>query len=124
MKHRRLLVPVVLVVLVVAGVVMWQVPRATAQSPTVELFGRVNLVEGYSLPTYTGCHALVALRDTPGTTVAVMTKEPRLQSLLETALSTGKLVAFWGQKNTRPVSPRGGTWSVTVYDIDGVILYK
>jgi hypothetical protein len=34
----------------------------------VELFGHVNLVEGYDLPSFNGCHALVALRDTPGKT--------------------------------------------------------
>jgi hypothetical protein len=93
-------------------------------SPTVELFGHVILVEGYALPTYTGCHALVALRDMPGTTIAVMTSEQRLQSLLETALATGNLIAFWGQKLANPPTPRGGTWSVDVYSIDGVILYN
>ena len=93
-------------------------------SPNVELFGHVILVEGYALPTYTGCHALVALRDMPGTTVAVMTSEHRLQSLLETALSTGNLIDFWGQKLMNPPTPRGGTWSVDVYGIDGVILYN
>lgn len=46
-----------------------------------ELFGHVTLVEGYDLSAYTGCHALVSLRDQPGTTVAVLTTEFRLQSL-------------------------------------------
>ena len=91
---------------------------------TVELFGYVTLVEGYALPTYTGCHGLVALRDTPGKTVAVLTSELRLQSLLETALKTGNLIAFIGQKLSNPPTPRGGTWSVDVYSIDGVILYN
>lgn len=89
----------------------------------VELFGHVNLVEGYALPAYTGCHALVALRDTPGKTVAVMTTEIRLQSLLETALDTKNLIAFLGVKLLSPPTPRGGTWAVDVYSIDGVILY-
>ena len=53
-----------------------------------ELFGHVTLVEGYALTSFTGCHALVSLRDTPGKTVAVLTSEIRLQSLLETALAT------------------------------------
>ena len=92
--------------------------------PTVELFGHVTLVEGYALTTYIGCHALVALRDTPGKTVAVLTSEQRLQSLLETALATGNLIAFWGQKLFNPPTPRGGTWAVDVYSIDGVILYN
>lgn len=89
---------------------------------TVELFGHVTLVEGYALTSFTGCHALVALRDTPGTTVAVLTSEQRLQSLLETALATGNLIAFFGKLNNPP-PPRGGTWSVPAYTIDGVILY-
>ncbi len=92
--------------------------------PTIQLFGHITLVEGYDLSTYIGCHALVALRDTPGKTVAVMTKEIRLQSLLETALATGNLICFWGKKLTNPPTPRGGTWSVEVYNIDGVILYN
>jgi hypothetical protein len=91
---------------------------------TEELFGHVTLVEGYDLPSYTGCHALVALRDTPGKTVAVLTSEQRLQSLLETALATGNLIAFWGYRLLNPPTPRGGTWSVDVYSIDGVILYN
>ncbi len=89
----------------------------------VELFGHVTLVEGYALTNYTGCHALVALRDTPGKTVAVLATEHRLQTLLETALATGNLIAFWGIKLSNPPTPRGGTWAVEVYSIDGVILY-
>jgi hypothetical protein len=91
---------------------------------SVELFGHVTLVEGYAVTSFTGCHALVALRDTPGKTVAVMTSEVRLQSLLETALDTGNLIAFLGTKLAHPPTPRGGTWAVDVYGIDGVILYN
>jgi hypothetical protein len=91
---------------------------------TVELFGHVTLVEGYDLPNFLGCHALVRLRDPPQNTVAVLTTEHRLQTLLETALSTGNLIAFLGQKLTNPPTPRGGTWAVDVYGIDGVILYN
>ncbi len=102
-----------------------EVDRAKLTLPRpVELFGHVMLVEGYALTNYTGCHALVALRDTPGKTVAVLTTEQRLQSLLETALATGNLIAFWGTKLLNPPTPRGGTWSVDVYAIDGVILYN
>ena len=90
---------------------------------TVELFGHVTLVEGYALPTFDGCHALVALRDTPGKTVAVLTRAGRLQNLLETALATGNLIAFRGQKQAHPPTPLGGTWIVDVYSIDSVILY-
>lgn len=89
-----------------------------------ELFGHVTLVEGYALTSFTGCHALVSLRDTPGKTVAVLTSEIRLQSLLETALATGNLIAFWGVKQTNPPTPMGGTWAVDVYSISNVILYN
>jgi hypothetical protein len=93
-------------------------------APDQEIFGHVTLVEGYALPGFTGCHALVALRDTPGTTVAVLTTEMRLQALLDTALANNYLIAFWGYKLTAPPAPRGGTWAVDVYQIDGVILYN
>ncbi len=92
--------------------------------PTVELFGHVTLVEGYAVPSFVGCHALVSLRDTPGKTVAVLTSEVRLQNLLEGSLETGNLIAFLGQKLAHPPTPRGGTWIVDVYSIDGVILYN
>jgi len=68
----------------------------------VELFGHVTLVEGYALSGFTGCHALVALRDTPGKTVAVLTSEVRLQSLLET------LLGFFDQG----VRPEVSAWRV------------
>lgn len=89
-----------------------------------ELFGHVSLVEGYNLSTFTGCHALVSLRDQPGKTVAVLTAEFRLQSLLEVGLETGNLIAFFGYKMTSPPTPRGGAWSVDVYETNGVILYN
>lgn len=95
-----------------------------AAAQTMELFGHVTLVEGYALPTYVGCHALVALRDTPGKIVGVFTTEHRLQSLLETALITGNLIAFLGKQLSDPPTPRGGSWGLDVYSIDGVILYN
>ena len=99
---------------------------AAVRTLTVELFGHVSLVEGYALTNYTGCHALVALRDTPGKTVVVMTTELRLQNLLATALATQNLIAFFGHRLTPPPPPpRGGTkWNYDVYGIDGVILYS
>lgn len=90
----------------------------------VELFGHVTLVEGYALTNFNGCHALVSLRDQPGKTVAVLTSDAKLQDLLETALATGNLIAFLGFKLVNPPTPRGGTWAVDVYNIDGVILYN
>jgi hypothetical protein len=92
--------------------------------PPVELFGHVTLVEGYALPNFLGCHALVALRDTPGKTVAVLSSANNLQTLLQTALSTGNLIAFRGSKPANPPTPLGGTWSVDVYQIDSAILYS
>ena len=73
-------------------------PRPPAMGPVVELFGHVGLVESYTVPGFTGCHALVALRDSPGVTVAVLTPETRHQELMTAALATGNLIAFWGQK--------------------------
>jgi hypothetical protein len=90
---------------------------------TSQQFGTVTLVEGYSLKTFHGCHALVALRDSPGKTVAVLTEDHGLQTLLETALQTGALISFWGTPVSNPPTPRGGTWAVDVYQIDGVIVY-
>jgi hypothetical protein len=95
-----------------------------APSPSVELFGHVTLVETYVVPSYKGFHALVALRDTPGKTVAVLTTETTMQTLFETALSTGNLIAFRGSKNPHPPTPLGGTWAVDVYNIHGAILYN
>ncbi|HEY0078661.1 MAG TPA: hypothetical protein VGB73_08445 [Pyrinomonadaceae bacterium] len=92
--------------------------------PSVQLFGRVTLVEAYALPNFEGCHALVALRDTPGKTVAVLTSAHNLQNLLETALATGNLMAFRGSKVSNPPTPLGGTWAVDVYLIDSMILYN
>src|SRR5262249_7725230 len=91
---------------------------------TVELFGHVTLVHGYALTSFIGCYALVALRDPPGTTVAVLTSDHRLQGLLETALATGYLIAFHGQKYTNPPSPGGGTWTVDVYSTTDITLYS
>jgi hypothetical protein len=96
---------------------------APAAGISVELFGHVTLVEGYALPNFQGCHALVLLRDTPNKTVAVLTSQHSLQTLLETALATGNLIAFRGSKSSTPPTPLGGTWAVDVYLIDSIILY-
>lgn len=98
--------------------------KETAAAQTTELFGHVVLIEGYALPTFTGCHAAIALRDSPGKTIAVLTTEHNLQTLLETALATGNLVDLYARKLTNPPNPRGGTWTVDVYHIDGLILYN
>jgi hypothetical protein len=95
--------------------------------PPTELFGHVTLIQGYALASFVGCHALVALRDTPGKTIALLTSEQRLQSLLETALATGNLIAFLGQQYTNPPTAGGApgsTWDVDVYSVLDVILYS
>ena len=126
-KKRRLMVSalIALTVFIIFG--------GVAYSADTEYVGHVTLVEGYALPTYTGCHALVTLNPplnsptamtAPNKVVAILTTEQRLQSLFETALMTGNLIHFWGQKDTKPIAPRGGTWSVEVYKTTGVILYN
>jgi hypothetical protein len=89
----------------------------------VQLFGHVNLVEGYALTSFKGCHALVALRDTPGKTVAVITPNAGLQNLLVAALTSGRLIAFTGGQYTG-ATPLGSGFTVDVYDINDVILYN
>ena len=97
---------------------------AAGGAASVELFGHVTLVEGYALPNFLGCHALVKLRDTPNKTVAVLTSAHNLQTLLETALATRNLIAFRGSKSSNPPTPLGGTWIVDLYLIDSLILYS
>src|SRR4029078_11144701 len=92
--------------------------------PPVELFAHVILVEGYAIPSFNGCHALVNLRDFPGVTIAVLTEQLRFQTLFETALATGNLVDIRGTKYSTPPTPLGGTWNVDVYSCTGVILYN
>ena len=98
--------------------------KLPSPGPTVEIFGHVTLVHGYALTNFIGCYALVALRDQPGTTVAVLTSDQSLQGLLETALATGYLIAFHGQKFTNPPTPGGGSWTVDVYSTTDVTLYS
>jgi hypothetical protein len=90
--------------------------------PTVQLFGHVTLINCYALSN--SCYAVIELRDTPGKTIVVRSSEQRLQSLLETALATGNLVAFVGQGAFFPSPPRGGTWNMDVYSIDEVTVYN
>jgi hypothetical protein len=99
--------------------------KALAVPPTVELFGHVTLVESYETNGYIGCHALVALRDTPGTTIAVITTSERHQLQFDAALTTDNLIAFRGSLLTNPPTPLGGTWAVKVYgNVLSVILYN
>jgi hypothetical protein len=90
--------------------------------PNVQLFGHISLINCYVLSN--SCYAVVELRDTPGKSVVIRTTETRLQSLLETALATGNLIAFVGQGVLVQSPPRGGTWNMEVYAIDEVTLYN
>ncbi|HWR09546.1 hypothetical protein [Sporomusa sp.] len=90
--------------------------------PLVQQFGHVTLINCYALSN--SCYAVVELRDPPGKTIVVRSSEQRLQSLLETALATGNLIAFVGQTVFVQSPPRGGTWNMEVYSIDEVTLYN
>ena len=90
--------------------------------PNVQLFGHISLINCYVLSN--SCYAVVELRDTPGKSVVIRTTETKLQSLLETALATGNLIAFVGQGVLVQSPPRGGTWNMEVYAIDEVTLYN
>lgn len=89
-----------------------------------EMFGHVTLVQGYEVAGYRGFHALVSLRDKPGGTVAILSTSDKLMGLCETALSTGNLMAFWGQKMATPPTPLGGSWSVDVYESNSILVYN
>jgi hypothetical protein len=87
----------------------------------VMLYGHVSLIEGIVLPpTFVGCYAVVALRDTPAKQVGVVTSEQKLQSLLETALATGNLMGFVGHKI--PVTPWGAIAGIDLYAIDTTVI--
>ncbi len=90
--------------------------------PNVQLFGHVSLINCYAPSN--SCYAVVELRDTPGKSIVIRTAETRLQSLLETALATGNLIAFVGQGVLVQSPPRGGTWNMEVYSIDEITLYN
>lgn len=93
-------------------------------SPNVQLFGHVKLVNGYVRGSFSGCYAVIALRDTPGKTIVIIPSDQRLRSLLETALATGYIVSFVGQcVNISTPPPRGGSWNMDVYNIDEITLY-
>ena len=115
-------VKLLVVIALVSVLIFTQVVISSADTPTQELFGHVTLVQGYAVPSYTGCHALIQL--TNNQTIAVMTTDPGLQGELESALATGNLVACWAQLLTDPPCPLGGTWSLDVYNTNSIVLYN
>lgn len=48
----------------------------------VEMFGDVTLVDGYALPNFRGCHALISLRDQPRFLAAAQASSPPEHLLL------------------------------------------
>jgi hypothetical protein len=99
-------------------------PQSAPSPAPVELFGHVVHVERHALTNFDGAHALVELCNSPGGTVAVLTTQMRLQGLLQSALSSGNLIAFQGARLAIPPAPRNGAWAVDVYTLDGVTLYS
>jgi hypothetical protein len=108
------------------------ISRLNLQGPNQQLFGHVILVQAYDIrpgmpgtyPDYRGTRALVALRDQPGTVVAVVSQDDKLRGALELALATGYLMYFSGRQDFTPYMPLGGTTTVDVYDIYEVTVYN
>jgi hypothetical protein len=88
-----------------------------------QLFGHVSLLEVYTFPSFEGFHALIALRDYPGKTIAVMATQHNLQTLLETGLATGNLVAVDVAAPESP-NPLGNGWNVDIFKMTAGILYS
>ena len=96
-----------------------------------QLFGHVVLVQAYDIrqgmpanfPDYRGTRALVALRDQPGKTVAVVTTDDKLRGAVEMALATRNLMYFSGRQDFTPYMALGGTTTVDVYEIYEVTVY-
>jgi hypothetical protein len=88
-----------------------------------QLFGHVSLIQVYTLPNFKGFHALIALRDYLGKTIAVTATQHHLQTLLETGMATGNLVAI---DVAAPASPNslGNGWTVDIFKMTGGILYS
>ncbi len=102
-----------------------QTAPATVSAPaSVELVGHVKFVERNAPTNVDGLRALLKLRDLPGVTVVVIATQLRLQALLESALTSGNLIACMGTRIARPPAASGRTRAADVYAIDGIILYS
>ncbi|WP_021169089.1 hypothetical protein SOV_38870 [Sporomusa ovata DSM 2662] len=84
--------------------------------PTVQLSGHVKLVDSYY-------YAVVELSNPTGKQVVVKYSDQSLHSLLQSALLSHNVVTFVGQNVGVSSPPRGGTWNMSVYNIDEVTLY-
>jgi hypothetical protein len=99
-------------------------PAAGTTPAPVELIGHVKFVERNAPTNLDGMRVLIELRDPPGVTVALVTRQLRLQALIDSALASGNLIACLGARLAAPPAPRGRNRAVEVYSIDGVILYS
>lgn len=103
-----------------------QVMRSGLVHPSTNLqqyFGHIILIETYDVPGFKGIHALMRLRDYRDTTFILLTKSKRLQTTLETALTTGHLMFFWGEEWPDAPNPIGGTWLYKVYKPSVIAIY-
>jgi len=106
--------------------------RPKPNGPPTQLFGWVHLVQAYHItsgnpggyPPYEGTWALVELRDQPGKTIAVVTTSERLQSLLQTGISTGFLISISARQDFTPPLPLGGSTDLDVYELYEVNVYN
>jgi hypothetical protein len=99
-------------------------PAPVGASTPVELVGHVKFIERSAPANVDGFRALLSLRDLPGMTVVVIATQTRLQALLESAHTSGKLVACVGTRIAHPPAPSGRARAADVYAVDGVILYS
>lgn len=89
-----------------------------------ELSGHITLVRCYDLPAYRGCYAILAIPATPGTNVAIFTRNAAIQMLLTQALATGNRVDVYAIRDPSPPYPMGGKLNLEAYDTSSVILYN
>ena len=90
----------------------------------IELFGHVVVLNAFALANGAGCTAPISVRNEPPRSVTLYTAEPRLQTVLETALATGHLISALGHAITADSVP--GTSGVTgeLIEIKEVVLYN
>ena len=99
-------------------------PATVSALASVELVGHVKFVERNAPTNADGLRALLKLRDLPGVTVVVVATQLRLQALLESALTSGNLIACMGTRIACPPAASGRARAADVYAIDGIILYS
>jgi len=93
-------------------------------SDGVELAGYVTQLDVYAVPSFNGCCATIALRDAPDELVAVLTRDPRFQSVFETALANSKLLTVFGQRLYHQNDPQGNRWADEAYLAYRLILHN